>query len=125
MLGLRLKIFVFIISLLFTGVIIHYVRKEVMDLKYTLVWILSGLIILILAFVPESITIFSHFVGIALPVNALFLMGLLFSLVIIFTMTVTISKISLRVTRLAQEVAIIKLELDKYKNQKNSHPPGE
>jgi len=59
--------------------------------------------------------VFSDFVGIELPVNALHFMGLLFSLIIIFTLTVALSKISLRVTKLAQEISILKLELSKYR----------
>jgi len=119
MLGLRLQIFILLISFFFTVFIIHFIRKEVLELKYTLVWIVTGLIILLISLFPQIVAFLAESAGIQTPVNALFLMGLLFALIIIFTLTVAISKISLRVTRLAQEISILKFELIKYKKERD------
>ncbi len=118
MLETKLQIFILTISFLFIIFIFHFVRKEILELKYTIVWIITGLIIILIAFLPQSITIFSKLIGIKLPINALFFMSLFFILVIVFTMTVAISKLSLRITKLAQEISILKFKVENF-NEEN------
>ena len=48
----------------------------------------------------------SFFLGIFTPVNMIFFLGFCFSMVIIFTLTVTVSRMSERIRKMAQQVAI-------------------
>ena len=51
---------------------------------------------------------FKHALGIAQPINMLFFVGFCFALCIIFGLTVAISKMSVRIKELAQELALYK-----------------
>lgn len=44
--------------------------------------------------------------GIADPVNMLFFLGFCFSLMIIFVLTVAVSRMSIRIKQMAQEIAL-------------------
>lgn len=48
----------------------------------------------------------AHKLGIASPVNMLFFFGFCFSLMIIFVLTISISRMSIRIKQLAQELAL-------------------
>lgn len=105
--NIRIQIIVAIIVLSALVVIINMIRKKRLELRYALAWILVGIGILILDCFPKLIDWFSIQLGIASPVNMLFFMGFCFSLFIIFGMTVTISKMSVQIKQLAQEIAFL------------------
>jgi len=48
--------------------------------------------------------------GIASPINMLFFLGFCFSLIIIFVLTVAVSRMSVRIKTLAQEIALYEKE---------------
>lgn len=105
--NIRIQIIVAIIVLSALVVIINMIRKKRLELRYALAWILVGIGILILDCFPKLIDWLSIQLGIASPVNMLFFMGFCFSLFIIFGMTVTISKMSVQIKQLAQEIAFL------------------
>ncbi|MFP4369901.1 MAG: DUF2304 domain-containing protein [Candidatus Kapaibacterium sp.] len=108
MLNEKLQIFIIMVALLFSGFIFNYVRKGSLELRYAIVWIIVGIAFILMALVPDIVFMVAGFAGIELASNALFFLGLLYSLIIIFTLTVTISNLSVKVTRLTQEIAILK-----------------
>ena len=61
---------------------------------------------LILDVFPQLIKTISEKIGIVSPVNMLFFFGFCFSLVIIFVLTIAVSKLSIKIKQLAQQIAI-------------------
>ena len=104
--NIRIQIIVGIIVLLALGVIINMIRQKKLELRYALLWLGVGVAILILDCFPQLITWLSRKVGIASPVNMLFFFGFCFSLMIIFVLTVAISRMSIRIKELTQELAL-------------------
>ena len=104
--NIRIQIIVGIIVLLALGVIINMIRQKKLELRYALSWLGVGVAILILDCFPQLITLLSRKVGIASPVNMLFFFGFCFSLMIIFVLTVAISRMSIRIKELTQELAL-------------------
>lgn len=106
--NLILKSFLIIFSLLFFLIIVRMVRKKHLELKYTLTWIITGLVLIILAIFNDIVKIIARILNIVEPVNALFLIVMFFMLVILFTLTVAVSKTTERVRTLAQDLALFK-----------------
>ena len=104
--NIRIQIIVGIIVLLALGVIINMIRQKKLELRYALSWLGVGVAILILDCFPQLITWLSRKVGIASPVNMLFFFGFCFSLMIIFVLTVAISRMSIRIKELTQELVL-------------------
>lgn len=87
--------------------ILNMIRKRKLELKYSLVWLIVMLMLLFIAASPEKLTQMSKSLGIYSPVNMVFFLGFVFSLIIIFVLTVTVSRLSARIRRLAQIVAML------------------
>lgn len=95
-------------SLLVAG---NIVRKKRLDLRYALIWFAVGGILLIFDIFPQLLNWMTHLLGIELAVNMLFFLGFVFSLLIIFTLTMSVSKLSDKVKRLSQELALLEEKL--------------
>ena len=112
---IRIQIIIGITVLLALAVIINMIRKKRLELRYALAWLIVGVGILILDCFPQLITWLAKILGIASPINMLFFFGFCFSLVIIFVLTVAVSRASIRIKELAQEVALYEKTNDDYK----------
>ena len=86
--------------------IVNMVRKRKLELKYALSWLIAIVFVLIMDCFPVLLIRLSYFLGIWAPVNMIFFLGFCFSLLIIFVLTVTLSRMSERVRKLAQAVAL-------------------
>lgn len=106
-----------IVVVLFIGLvaIVNLIRKRSLELKYALTWLflIAGLLLVVL--VPGLLNLLSGILGIYSPVNMVFFLGFLFSIVLIFTLTMSISNNSNRVRKMAQKIA-----LNEYRSNKNS-----
>ena len=87
--------------------ILNMIRKRKLELKYSLVWLIVMIMLLVIACVPETLTKAAKSLGIYSPVNMIFFLGFVFSLIIIFVLTVTVSRLSARIRRLAQILAML------------------
>ena len=88
--------------------ILNMIRKRKLELKYALVWLIVLVILFIFALMPEKLQEIATTLGIYSPINMIFFLGFVFSLAIIFVLTV--SRLSARIRRLAQMVA----QMNKY-----------
>lgn len=106
---MSIKIQILIATIVVIGLIyiVNLVRKNKLDLKYALSWIVVAVLVLILDLVPDCMEILSDFLGIADPVNMIFFFGFGFALIIILTLTVGISITSQSVKRLNQKVGML------------------
>ena len=104
--NIKIQIIIAIGILIALVVIINMIRRKKLELRYALVWLAVGVSILVLDCFPELITWLSHQIGIESPVNMLFFFGFCFSLVIIFVLTMAMSRMSIRIKELAQELAL-------------------
>lgn len=116
MMSLKLQILIILSLIIIIGFIVNMVRKQKIDLRYALGWILICIPILVLTIFPSLIAQIAHLLGIASPVNMLFFVGFIFVIIIIFTLSIAVSHLSTKVKMMAQEIAILKHELNDEKN---------
>ena len=98
-----------IISILFLIVLIlHYVKKEKILIKYSLVWLLPCIVLLVFVLVPGFLTWTTNILGFQTASNMILtlLVGLLFIITIALTVIVSTQKEQIRL--LIQEVSILK-----------------
>ena len=76
------------------------------ELKYALTWLILGAGLLGVVVVPGLIDTISNVLGIYNPMNMVFFLGFLFSIVVIFVLTMSISNNSNRVRKMAQKIAL-------------------
>lgn len=106
MMTLKIQIIIAVFLLIALMVMINMIRKRQLELKYALSWLIAIFFVLILNCFPVLLTKLSHALGIWAPVNMIFFLGFCFSLVIIFGLTVGMSRMSERIKKLSQALAI-------------------
>ena len=104
--NIRIQIIIGVIVIFALCIIVNMIREKKLELRYALAWLGVGIAILVVDCFPQVITWLAIKVGIASPINMLFFLGFCFSLVIIFILTVAVSRSSIRIKQLAQELAL-------------------
>lgn len=114
---------IFIVCIVFYFIILYYLlKKKRLILKYTLLWLLTGVSMGILVIFPNLLTLFSELCGIELPVNALFTFAFVFVAMLLMALTSIVSKQSNRIKDLVQDNALMEKrirELEKILVDKN------
>lgn len=102
------------VAVLFSLVVFELVRRRALLEKYAFAWIIVSFILLLVAIFPD---VFlngpAHILKISIPANMLFLLGFIATGAFLLRLTVHISKLNEKLTRLTQELAIIRLEIEK------------
>lgn len=125
MISHRLQIFAILAVLAFLAVLIILLRKNRLSLKYSLLWLFSGIVLLVLSLFPGLLDSFSRLIGVYSSVNALFavLIGCIILLMISFTAIV--SKEKKEIVRLVQEMALLENRLRELEGGAPSGTNGE
>ena len=97
--------------------VLNYVRRKKLQLKYALPWIACVAVLIVLVAVPNLLEVLARFLGIQSPVNMVFFLGFVFSLAIIFVLTVVVSRLTGRVRQLAQSIALLEKRLSQSKGE--------
>lgn len=119
MMSVRLRVTLIICLVIVAIYIIRMVRHKKIDFKYSLAWLFIELCILVLVIWPVLLEKLSDKLGIASSMNMLFFFGFTLAVVIIFSLSISVSKLSDRVRKLSQEIAIIRKDMyDNYSELK-------
>jgi len=118
---LRLDIFTIsaIFAALFMLMVLELVRRRRLKEQYSLLWLFTSFIILILAVWRDLLEFLARFLRIAYAPSLLFIAGIAFSFALILHYSVIISRLSSQNTRLAQEVGILHKELAEIRQKIN------
>lgn len=106
MMTTKIQIIIGVCLLIAFVMIVNMIKKRNLELKYALSWLAALFFVFIFDCFPRLLNKLSSILGIWAPVNMIFFLGFCFSLVIIFILTVTLSRMSERVRRLSQAVAL-------------------
>ena len=101
------SVFFLILAILVCTFVVIQVRHQRMKERYAALWLIIGAIIIVLGAFPTLLNGVADFVGVALPVNLLFLLSILLMGVSIH-LTLELSRLSEKTRILAEEVAILK-----------------
>lgn len=113
MITAQLQIILLIGSIITFLVIINMIRKYNLELKYSLLWLFTCIINILLAAFSDIAKTTARLLSIQQPVNAIFLLSFGFQFFLIFSLTLTISRLSNKFTSLVQEVGLLKKEVEK------------
>ncbi len=111
--GLRQKIFFLFVAIFIFIVVIDLVRRRKLREEYSVLWLLTSLVMIVLIVNYDWLVKITNFIGAALPTSALFFFGLLFLMTITIHFSVNISRLSNQVKNLAQENALLKNRIEK------------
>ena len=107
-----------VFSIIFILIIIKLVKQDKLDEKYSILWLLAGLIILIVSIWPRIITIFAKWVNVYYPPALMFLLAIMVLGTCIIHISTVITKQNKMIIRLNQEIAILKNKVNENEEKK-------
>ena len=112
----QLRIILFILISLTFALFVDQIKQKKLKLQYTLTWMILLLFVLFVTAFPGVLGFVANLMGIALPINMIFFFGFIFTLMIIYRLTMAVSKQSEEIKFLTQKVALLEKEInDKHK----------
>lgn len=102
------SVFFLILAILVCTFVVVQVRHQRMKERYAALWLIIGAVIIVLGAFPTLLNGVAEFVGVALPVNLLFLLSILLLMGVSIHLTLELSRLSEKTRILAEEVAILK-----------------
>ncbi len=106
--NLKLNLFAIIGSLILLLVIFELNRRRYLQVRYSLIWIITGALFLVISVRIDILYWVSRHLGFAVPSNALFLFGILFLILIALSLSVITSGLAEKNKTLTQEVVLLK-----------------
>ena len=107
----KLQWFALIAGILFMIMMIELIRKNRVTLKYALLWLFSGIVMILLALFPQIPVWLAGVIGVYDPVNALFAIMLFCGLVLMISFSVIMSGNKKAIVRLTQAVSLLENRL--------------
>lgn len=98
-------------------VILYFLKQKALNLKYTLLWLVAGLVMGILVVVPELLVKIIHIFGIQDNMNGLFLFAIGFIIMILLSLTSIASRQNRKLRTLTQELAILEKRVRELEGQ--------
>ncbi len=111
-----LQIVAIVLCFAFLLYVAHLVARERLLLKYSLLWMVLTIIILLCAIFPQPLYGFAHLFGFENPSNFIFFIGLFFLLTIALSLSSIASKQSITIKNLVQEQALLAKRIDELAN---------
>ena len=105
--SLRIQLMAILASCLILIVVIDLLRREKLRARYSLFWLLAGVIFLILSLWGNLLGLLARAIGIYSPTNALFFIGFIGTVVILLYFSVIISGLSLENKKLIEKLSIL------------------
>lgn len=93
--------------LIYFILVIYFLKRRLIDLKYSLVWLLAGICLAVFIIWPDALYTLMGAFGISVPVNGVFLVCIGFIIVILMSMTAIVSKQTDRIKQLVQHQALL------------------
>ncbi|MCX6112232.1 MAG: DUF2304 domain-containing protein [Proteobacteria bacterium] len=111
--NLHLQIFSLIIAIAIFITILNLIRKEYLEIRYSIVWLVIISSIVVVTIYPKILCFIANILGIGLVVNTLFFISLIVIMMLVFGLTLHFSKQARAIRKLTQRIAILEQEITK------------
>jgi hypothetical protein len=105
---IKLQILLLIILLSTECYVVMLIRRNRIELRYALVWLVMGCVLIWFTLLPQAWETLAQLFGIVEPVNMLFLFSNMVLLALVLSLIIENSKLAHRTRILAQEIALVK-----------------
>lgn len=106
--SLSLQIFLIIITIIYYIAIIRSIRQKKLEISLAIFWIISGLLLIIVALFPNLCMEVSKLLGFEKTSNMIFCIAIFIAFYLIFKLSLRLSEAEKKNTLLIQELSIIK-----------------
>ena len=119
--SLTLQISMILAELVYFTMIFCFLKKKMLTIKYSLLWLAFGIVMIVFTAVPTLMWRFMWMFGVESPMNGLFSVLLFFILTIIMSLTAIVSRQSERIRALVQSQALLEERIRELEVKKDEH----
>lgn len=119
-----LRIFLIIIAIAFLVEVFRLVSAGKLQLKYSLLWMLLSVVLIICAIFPGVVYFFSDLLGFQVASNFVYLVSIIGLLGICLSLTVIVSWQARDIRKLIQEVTLMQDDIERKRKQDENHENG-
>ena len=107
-----------------TGILVYFIiilmflKKKSITLKYTLLWLVAGVVLGVMVIWPDGLSIFVNGLGITDNMNGLFIICIAFVIMILMSLTSIVSKQAEKIKNLTQTISKIEKRLREMESEK-------
>lgn len=91
--------------------ILLFLKRKSLELKYTLLWLLSGVVLGLFVIFPQMLRYVIKVLGIESPMNGLYFLCIGFIIAILMALTSIVSRQTMKIRKLIQELAMLEKRL--------------
>lgn len=104
-------------SVLVLAGIVELLRRRQLGEKYAVLWLLVGILLLVFTVFPGLLTSLARGLGVAVPTNLMFFVGILFLVGVVLHLSWEVSRLENETRKLAEDLAILQLEVTQQKQE--------
>lgn len=113
----RIQVITILINLLFLAYVSFFIVKGRLREEYSIVWIICTILLLIFSFWRDGLEIIAKLFGIYDPPNLVFTASIFVIFIYLLHVSVVNSKLQNSITRLTQELAILKQKVEEKESE--------
>ena len=117
--SITLKITLVIITIIYMFLILKSIKSKKINVSYSILWIITGIILIISAIIPNMIEWISMKLGFETTSNMLFCITIFIIFYLIFNLTTIISEENKKNTLLIQEISLLKNKVSDLEEELN------
>lgn len=115
-----LRITLIIAVICYFIIILYFLKNRALNLKYTLLWLLAGVVMGVLVIFPEMLERIIRIFGIQSNMNGLFIIAIGFMLMILMALTSIASRQNMKIRSLVQEIGILDKRIRELEDEQNN-----
>lgn len=118
MLPTNLRITLIIAVCCYFILILVFLKRKALELKYTLLWLLAGVVMGAFVIFPRLLFYLTKMLGIESPMNGLYVLCIGFIIIILMALTSIVSRQSIKIRALIQENAMLEKRIREQEDRK-------
>ena len=115
---ISLRIFLSVAILVYFVILATLLKKRRLSLKYAIIWIICGVCMILFIVFPTVVFKASALVGISNPVNAIFFLAMVFTIILLLSITSIVSSLSEKNLRLTQALSLAEQRIYTLENER-------
>ena len=115
MLPVNLRVMLGAALIVYFALILLFLKNRAIELKYTLLWLMAGAVMVILVIFPTLLPRLLKVLGITGNMNGLFIICIAFLMMLCMALTSIVSRQAGKIRRLSQNLAMLERELREVK----------
>jgi hypothetical protein len=112
-------------SVLVLAGIIELLRRRQLTEKYAVLWLVVGLLLLVFTVFPGLTTGLARGLGVAVPTNLMFFVGIVFLVGVVLHLSWEVSRLENETRKLAEDQAILRLEVEQLQKDRRGENVAE